>query len=135
MAFELHRDPGLSCIAASAMAAQTVVTWDVADVQAQVLAVATVNVEPIGLTRSVASSAGDAVTVYDDDHIVKAVAAASLGAGADIGVASTNGALGAVTAGASGVVKWRLGKSVTAAAAGETFSLSIKPRQLSGLLP
>jgi hypothetical protein len=133
MAFELHRDPGLSCIAASSIAAQSVVTWDVGDVQAQVLSVATVNVEPIGVTRSVASNAGDAVTVYDDDHIVKAVAVASLGAGAEIGVASTNGGLGPVTAGASGVLKWRIGKSLTAAASGETFSLSIKPRQLNGL--
>jgi hypothetical protein len=132
MAFELHRDPGISAIAASSIAAQSVVTWDVGDVQAQVLSVATVNVEPIGVTRSVASNPGDAVTVYDDDHIVKAVAVASLGAGAEIGVASTNGGLGPVT-GASGTVKWRVGKSLTAAAAGETFSLSIKPRQLNGL--
>jgi hypothetical protein len=132
MAFELHRDPGLPGIAASAMAANTVVTEDVGDVQRQFLAVATVNVEPVGVTRSVASNAGDGVTVYDFNHVVRAVAIASLGHGADIGVASTNGGLGPVSA-ASGTVKWRVGKSLNAAAAGETFSLSIRPRQLGGL--
>jgi hypothetical protein len=135
VAFELHRDPGLPAIAASSIPAQTAVTWDVADVQRQALAIATVNVEPVGITRSVASSPGDGVTVYDDDHICRVTAAASLGAGADVGVVGATTSLGLVTAGASGVVKWRVGKSVTAAAAGETFSLHIKPRQLSGLLP
>ena len=132
MAFELHRDPGLPGIAASAMAANTVVTEDVGDVQRQFLAVATVNVEPIGVTRSVASFAGDAVTVYDQPHIVRAVAAASLGHGADVGVVGATTSLGLVAA-ASGVVKWRVGRSLTAAAAGETFSLSIRPRQVGGL--
>src|SRR5438552_18375447 len=135
MAFELHRDPGLPGIAASAMAVNTVVSWDVADVQRQVLAVATGNVEPIGVTRNVASAAGAAVTVYDENHIVRAVAGASLGAGANVGVLGATTSLGIVAAGASGVIAWRLGRSLTAAAAGETFSLSIKPRQLSGLLP
>jgi hypothetical protein len=132
MAFELHRTPGLSGIAASAMAANTVVGYDTGDTQAQFVAIATVNVEPAGITRNVASNAGDPITVYDHSHVCRVTAIASLGAGADIGVASTNGALGAIT-GASGSVKWALGKSLTAAAAGEVFSLSIRPRQLGGL--
>lgn len=134
MAFELHRDPGLPCLAASAMAVNTVVNWNTGDVQRSVVAVATVNIEPVGITRNVASSAGDPVTVYDDNNVVRAVAIASLGAGADIGVASTNGGLAAISA-ASGTLKYRVGRSLTAAAAGETFSLSIKPRAISGNTP
>lgn len=132
MAFELHRVPGLPGIAASAINSGQAVTPDVGDVQRQFLPIATVNIEPFGVARATAVTAGDAVTVYDTGHVVRAVAAASLGHGADVGVATTNGALGPVVA-ASGVVKWFVGKSLSAAAAGETFSLSIRPRQSGGL--
>jgi hypothetical protein len=135
MAFELHRFPPLPGIAASSMAANTVVGLDTANTQRQYVAIATVNVEPVGVTRNVASNAGDGISVYDENHIVRAIAGASLGAGANIGVLGATTSVGIVAAGASGVVVWRLGRSQTAAAAGETFSLSIKPRQLSGLLP
>jgi hypothetical protein len=64
---------------------------------------------------------------------VRVPAGGSLGHGADVGVASTNGALGPVSA-ASGVARYRVGQALTAAAAGETFSLYVNPKQLSGLV-
>lgn len=133
MAFELHRVPGLPGIAASSINAGQAVSLDVGDVQRQFLPISTNSIEPFGVARATAVTAGDAVTVWDTGHVVRiATAVASLGHGADIGVASTNGALGPIT-GASGSVKWAVGKSLSAAAAGETFSLSIRPRQLGGL--
>src|SRR5690242_19645288 len=105
MAFELHRSAPLPGIAASAINVDSAVSLDAGDVQRQFLPVATVNVEPVGIARATAVNPGDGITVYDRDHVVRVPAGASLGHGADIGVASTNGALGPVT-GASGVVKW-----------------------------
>ena len=94
--------------------------------------VATNNVEIQGFTGEASVAAGGHLTVYGEDSVVEAVAAASLGAGADIAVASTNGNLGPAAAGASGVTVYRVGKSLEAAAAGEKFSLYVKPKQLSG---
>jgi hypothetical protein len=78
--------------------------------------------------------------VYLDDNIVKAVAAASLGAGAEVCVASigvASGAqrnaiatitlLGPLTI-ASGTAKWAVGIAMDPAAAGEVFSVYLKPR-------
>lgn len=131
MAHENHQgviEPALK--AASAMSPRVPVALDA--VEGQVVQIATTGVEPLGLTGAASARPGDAVVVYGEGNIVKAVAAASLGFGANIGVASSNGALGPVT-GASGVVRWRLGTSREAVAAGETFSLFVHPRQLSGL--
>jgi hypothetical protein len=65
--------------------------------------------------------------VYEAPNYVKVVAAASLGAGQDVIVASSNGALnaGGITASAH----FLAGKSFTAAAAGEVFTLRINPRK------
>lgn len=132
MAFELHRS-ALPGIAASAINAQSVVTHDIGDTQRQFLPVSTSGLEPVGVALATAVNPGDGVTVHDAYNVVKIVAAASLGAGANVGVASTNGQLG-IVAGASGVTTWRVGKSLSAAAAGETFSLYVNPRQLSNLI-
>lgn len=58
--------------------------------------------------------------------VVAAVAAASIGAGSEVGIASTNGAFGPIVA--SGF--YSIGKSITAAVAGDTFGLQVRPRQL-----
>ena len=97
-----------------------------------VVVAATHNVEIQGFVSNASYAAGEAVTVYGEGAVVEAVAAASLGAGADVAVASTNGALGPAAAGASGVTVYRVGRSIEAAAAGEKFSLYVKPKQLSG---
>lgn len=130
-AFELHRG-GFPGKAASAISAGAVVGLDAGDVQRQVVPLATLNAEPFGVALASAVNPGDAVTVLEPFDVVKVTAAASLGHGADIGIASTNGAVGPIAA-ASGVVKWRIGRSLSAAAAGEVFSLYINPRQLGGL--
>ena len=62
------------------------------------------------------------VTVYGENSVVEAVAAASVGPGADVGVASTNGALGPAASGS-----FRVGRSFEGAAAGEHFSIYVKP--------
>lgn len=132
MAFESHNghiEPSLK--AASAMIPKRPVKLDtVAD---QVVLCATDNVEPLGITGLASVAQGDQVVTYGQGNIVKAIAGASLGFGADLGIASTNGALGPIS-GASGVAKWRIGTSREPAAAGETFSVYVNPRQLSGLV-
>lgn len=129
-AFELHRG-GFPAIAGSNVNDHVAVQHDVGDTQRQVLPAASKNVEPVGVTLA-SAVAGNPVTVFDYGNVVKVTAGASLGAGSEVGVASTNGALGPV-AGASGSVVWSVGRSETAAAPGEVFSLYVRPRQLSGL--
>lgn len=90
---------------------------------------ATNNVEIQGFVSNASYAAAEAVTVYGEGAVVEAIAAASLGAGADIAIASTNGAVGPAAA-ASGVAKFRVGRSLEAAAAGEKFSLYVKPDRL-----
>jgi hypothetical protein len=71
--------------------------------------------------------AGEQVTVYGEGNIVKALAGASVGVGAEVGVGSDNGSLSPAAA-ASG--RQALGVSRTPAAAGEYFSVEIRPRQV-----
>ena len=86
---------------------------------------------PLGVTIASTASPGDALAVVTDG-VVRAICAASVGAGVDVGVASTNGGLGPVVA-ASGVRNFAVGISQTAAAAGDTFSVLLRPRELPGL--
>jgi hypothetical protein len=105
-------------------------------VEGQVVPIGSVNIEPYGVLDVASAARGNQVTVYGQDSIVRVQALASLGAGADIGVASTNGQLTFVVAGASGAgVKYRVGKSLEAAAAGANFALYVSPRQIAGFLP
>ena len=81
--------------------------------------------EPHGIT--IASAAvGEAVTSFGQGNYCKAIAAASLGGGADVGVDGATRSLGLVASGA-----WRVGKAVTPAAAGEVFTFYVNPRQLT----
>lgn len=129
-AFE-HLNHGLTFQTASAVSAKKPVGLSASQV-GYVVPVATNNAEPFGVTISAASSVGDPLAVYHGaaGNVVKAVAAASVGHGADVGVASTNGDLGPVSA-ASGVARFRVGKSLQAAAAGETFSVYVDPGRLA----
>lgn len=141
MAMELYRwtFPG---IAASAIRAGDAVGFPVGSggLERQVVPLASWNLEPFAVALATANyaaatppfSAG--VPLVDAGNTLKVTAGASLGAGADIGIATTAGSLimGPVV-GAAGTVVWRVGKAVSAAAAGEVFSLYVSPRQLSGL--
>jgi hypothetical protein len=97
-----------------------------------VLAVATNNEDVLGVAAATAGASGsEAITVYGEGAVVKVKAAASIGIGAECHIASSNGALGPVV-GASGTARYSAGLSESAAAAGEYFSLLVRPRKLSG---
>lgn len=85
----------------------------------------------VGITQATQASAGREIAVITDG-VAKARAAASIGAGAWVGAGSVNGALVPVlpSAGAqasSGILRQAVGYALTSAAAGEYFSVCIKP--------
>ena len=130
MAFELHRSafPGLAASNINTRAALTLASGT----DRGLVPVATCNVRPHSIALATALR-GEAVTAHDEGNYVKINAGASMGPGAEIGVASTNGALAPV-AGASGSVVYSVGQSVGAGVAGEVTTLYVNPRQLSGLV-
>lgn len=77
---------------------------------------------------------GESVAVHVDGEVVKVIAAASMGPGADVHIASGASGRFQPVAGASGTANTSVGQNVSgAAAAGEVFSLYVSPRQLGGL--
>lgn len=132
--------PGLQepIVAASAIAPNSVVRL-AGTSKLFALPVASCNIEPYAVHEAFGATVGasglnarEMLPAKLPGNFIKMQAGASMGAGADVGVASTNGALGPVAA-ASGAVVWRAGKSMQAVAAGEYFTLHVNPRQLSGL--
>lgn len=135
MAYELHNGRAFPGVAASLINTRQVVRLAPGTTQRGVMPVATWNQQPLGITGEPVASIAQAVTVHTDGNHVKAIAAASLGVGALVGIAS--GAAGASSrlqpvAGASGSVIWSVGEATTPAAAGEYFTVHVNPRQLSG---
>lgn len=132
MAFEIH-DAGLAFpgLAASNVQPGQVVSL-AAGTERGIQPCASNNLRPFGVSFAVATQ-GDAVTVHAIGNIVKTIANASVGVGAELTVASGSATGVAPVSGASGVERWSVGQSVTAAAAGETLSVYVHPRQL-GLL-
>ena len=128
---EIHRS-GYPAVAASAVNAGAAVTV-ASGSDSRVAPVATVNVRPLGIALATGATVGLAVTVLDEGNVAVVTVGASVGRGAEIGVASTNGALGPV-AGASGSVVYSVGQSVSAGDADQDISLYVNPRQLSGLV-
>jgi hypothetical protein len=92
----------------------------VGTVKDEVLAVGSAGAEPLGVT--VATNYGNAIAVQVNG-VAKCIAVASLGAGVDVGVASTNGAVGPI---ASAANTYRIGVSTEPAAAGQTFSVFLR---------
>lgn len=127
-----HLRNSLPYTAASNVSPEAVVALDTG-IDRGALPVATNNVEPVGVVGPATALQGESVTVYGQGDVVQVTACASLGAGANVGVASTNGQLGPVV-GASGVTRYRVGQAREAAAAGEKFSLYVNPKQLSNLI-
>lgn len=121
---------GLPMVAASAVNADVAVRVAASGNTWSVVACSTSAQEPLGVSMASAPNPGDAVTVQDDGNIPKVTAAASLGAGADVMVGSSNGALAPANAPVGSGV-WLLGKSLSPAAAGEKFSLYVRPRQVT----
>jgi hypothetical protein len=137
MAFELHRHGFQQALkAASQLLPRTTVRLAGSNALF-VLPCASWNQRPFGVTANATHGASglasdDAVTVYEEGNVVKAVAAASLGVGVEVAVGSTNGRLVPLAA-ASGTPAWAVGISESPAGDGEVFSLYVKPRQTGGL--
>lgn len=94
---------------------------------------ATWNVMPFALSQATVASAGDPIEIFQQGDVGKGVAGASLGAGAQVGVGSTNGVLAPlapVAAGPSGLPRWAIGVAVSNAAPGDIFSVYINPAQV-----
>ncbi|MCA1655151.1 MAG: hypothetical protein LC635_01490 [Pseudonocardiaceae bacterium] len=131
MAFEIINQDQYPGIAASAIQDRQVVA--ITTGERWVVPIATSGTEPHGIEGRGASAAqGEGVTIMGAGNYCKAIAAASLGAGANVGVVGATRSLG-LAAAASGVAGWRVGRSVTPAAAGEVFTFYVSPRQLGGL--
>jgi hypothetical protein len=134
-------DPGLPFIAASAMGQGVVVFMNVASARNETVIPADSSArDPLGITIASIATYGQEVAVITH-RVAKARAAASVGAGARVHAASTNGALGPVTASAffgasqgpsAGLVaaKFSVGKALTSAAAGEYFACLVDPQQI-----
>lgn len=132
MSFELHR-PGLQLPvkAATTLAPRTPVRY-AGTSGLLAVPVGTCNLEIDGYTGAGTTASGAIAAIYETGNVVKAVAAASLGAGAQVTVGSDNSRLIPFT-GASGTVKWVHGKALSPAADGEVFALFVRPRQTGGL--
>lgn len=97
-----------------------------------------VNGEIIGLTIATVPTYGDPVAVVLSGR-AKAICAASVGAGALVGVASTNGALGPVLpsgitahigSGGDVAARYAVGRTLKAYAAGDVMTVIVDPRQV-----
>lgn len=133
MAFELHR-PGLqfSLPAASAIFPKQPVQL-AGTSAAFFLPISTNSVRPFGVNGLGSAGASgllqnDACVAYEEHNYVKAVAAASVGVGAELEVANASGGLGvAQMIAASG--HWSVGQAVSEARAGETFTCYVRFRK------
>jgi hypothetical protein len=135
----------LSFKVASSTPPRTIVALDT--VAGQVVPITNASQRPYGSVQATGASPGLAVAVFEAPGVVKAIAAASLGAGAEVSLASvgcasaaqanslaTTTLLGPASVGASGKAEWAVGVSLTAALPGEIFSVKLEPRQVSGLV-
>ena len=130
MAFDLHR-PGFQFAAkaqgavnpvASGKLAGQPVGFGTAAEQAVFLAS---GAEPWGVAKVGSYADGDRMTIYEPGNYVKADAAVSVGWAAEVSIATANGALGLVASGS-----WSLGKSIGPAAAGDVFTVLIRPQRI-----
>jgi hypothetical protein len=93
------------------------------------------NEDVLGMTLATVASPGGEVAVQVEG-VIKGIAGASLGAGARVGVGSTNGILIPLTpsniassANGSGL-RFAVGKALVNAAAGDNFAVLIQPEQI-----
>lgn len=134
-AFDLDR-PGLQFAAKAQGAVNPVASGKLAGAPlgygtaAEQLVALASGAEPFGIAKCASFADGERMTSYEAGNYKKAVAGASLGAWTNLGIASTNGALGPLLP-ASGAVGWSIGKSVGAAIAGDVFTVLIRPLKVS----
>lgn len=130
---------------ASAIPPRTVVALD--KTANQVIPYTNASQRPYGISQATGATVGAGIAVYESPGVAKAVAAASLGMGAEVSLASLGVAsaaqsnslatitlLGPAAVAASGTVQWAVGVALTPALAGEIFSVKLEPRQVSGLV-
>lgn len=143
MAFENHRSV-LTGLAASVINAGQPVALVGAVTPASsrdevVIPAASLNIDVFGVARSTQPTYGFPVDIVVEG-VVKCVAAASLGAGVRVAVGSTNGKLiplhpsGPIDTATTPVVaqppRFVVGRALTAAVAGDTFSVLLDPSQI-----
>jgi hypothetical protein len=100
------------------------------------VAAASVNDDVVGMTiATVPTWGGDLAVVFQG--VAKAIAGASLGAGARVGVGSSNGVLvpipasGVASGGAAVNLRFSIGRAQTGATvAGQVFSVLLQPEQI-----
>jgi hypothetical protein len=133
MSGTLDRYKGFPAIAGSAINPGVPVVFG-GGVERGVIPVASNNIVAVGMidTRVGAASAGDPVTVYEHGAVVEALAAASVGQGAEVAFQVPSNGFAPV-AGASGVLRASVGVTMTPANPGEYFALYVRPRVLGGL--
>lgn len=130
----------LSLVFASAMGQYLPVFMNLASSRDRVAVPAgTIADDVIGLTRATVGTYGLAETVVVGGF-AKAIAAASLGAGARVAVGSTNGKLIPITPSGIGTglgsalgaadIRYMIGRSLEAAAAGAIFTVLLDPGQV-----
>lgn len=128
----LDRYKGFPAIAGSAINPGAPVAFG-GGIDRGVIPVASNNVLAVGMidTRVGSAAQGEPVTVYEHGAVVEALAAASLGQGADVAFQVPSNGF-APFAAASGVARFAVGVSMTPAQPGEYFSLYVRPRALGG---
>lgn len=126
---------------ASAMAAYVPITFIVAgaggsSLSETVLPAGSINDLPFGITSATVATYNDPVSYWRAGDVAKCIAGASLGAGALVGIGSTNGVLapfsasgGPATANQT-AVRWAVGIALKNAAAGDKFPVFINPDQI-----
>lgn len=100
-----------------------------------VIPAGSVNVLPFAITIATVASAGDPAQLAYLKEVAKGICGASLGAGAQVAVGSTNGILIPLTAsGAASVanypLRYTVGIALKNAAAGDIFPVFIDPQQI-----
>lgn len=129
--------PRLPLKAASAIAQYVPVTMPAGGsaLSETVIRAGSINDFPLGFTTATIATYGEAVGVQYAG-VVKGVAGASLGAGAPLGVGSTNGILiplaaSNIASSANGTgVRWMVGVALKNAAAADLVPVWIKPDQI-----
>lgn len=129
MAFEKHKnDHNLPVIAAADTPPRRFLTPGGSSSLLAVL-VATNSVRPHWFSGQGTTASGVAIPAQEQQQVVKCVAVASVGCGAEVAIGSSNGALSpAALVAASG--HWAVGISLSSAGAGELFSVDICPRKV-----
>jgi hypothetical protein len=98
-----------------------------------VIAAATWNAFQFGLSAATVASPGDPLELFQQGDVGKGIAGASLGAGAFVGIGSTNGILAplaAIAAGPTQPPRFAVGIALSNAAPGDVFSVYIDPTQV-----